>query len=115
MNNFLKLKIGDEILLNGAVFTLRDRAHLFLLKNEFPKIRNSIIFHCGPLLAGDEIISAGPTTSARFNSYTPELIEKYSIRAIIGKGGMDDNVLKKMRGKVVYFSAIGGAGALYAK
>lgn len=115
----LKLKAGDFVELSGTVFTARDRAHEFLLKNKFPKIKNQIIYHCGPIVKQKgkkfEIISAGPTTSARMNIYTPKIIRKYSIPAIIGKAGMDENVLKALKGKAVYFAAIGGLGAKYAK
>lgn len=113
--DILKLKIGDKVLINGTIFTARDKAHQFLLENDFDKIRNSIIYHCGPIVKNNEVISAGPTTSSRMNPYTPKLIEKYGIKAIIGKGGMDNSVLNALKGKAVYLSAVGGAGVLYAK
>jgi fumarate hydratase class I len=113
--DFTKLKVGDKVMLNATIFTARDKAHLFLLKEDFPKINNAIIYHCGPVIKNKEVIAAGPTTSARLSMYTPELIEKYNIKAIIGKGGMDDKVLEALKGKAVYFSAVGGAGSLYAK
>lgn len=114
-----KLNIGDEVLLNGTIFAARDKAHLFFLDNNFSRISNSVIYHCGPIIkkenSGWKAVAAGPTTSARLNPYTPRLIEKYKIKAIIGKGGMDNSVLEALRGKAVYLSAIGGAAALYAK
>jgi len=110
-----KLKIGDRVLLNGTVFTARDKAHEFLLRNNFKKIKNSVIYHCGPVVKGAKIIAAGPTTSIRLNPFTPGLIKKYGIKAIIGKGGMDDSVRKALKGKSVYFAAIGGAAVLYAE
>ena len=113
--DILKLKVGDNVLINGIIFTARDKAHKFLLEEDFEKIRNSVIYHCGPIVKDNEVISAGPTTSARMNPYTPKVIEKYGIRAIIGKGGMDNSVLNALKGKAVYFSGIGGAGVLYAK
>lgn len=109
------LKIGKVILLSGVVFTARDKAHQFLLKEDVCKMENRVIYHCGPIIRRNKVISAGPTTSARLNMYTPQLIEKYNIQGIIGKGGMDENVLQALRGKAVYFSAIGGAGALYSE
>jgi len=112
--DFTKLKVGDKVLLNKTIFTARDKAHLFLLKEHFPKIENSIIYHCGPVIKDNKVIAAGPTTSARLSQYTPELIKKYNIKAIIGKGGMNNDVLEALKGKAVYFSAVGGAGALYA-
>lgn len=113
--NISNLKVSDRVLLNGTIFTARDKAHKFLLKNKFEKIKNSIVYHCGPIIKGNRVIAAGPTTSARLNPYTPRLIEKYGIKAIIGKGGMDNSVLEALREKAVYFSAVGGAAIVYAK
>lgn len=109
------LKVSDRVLLNGTIFSARDKAHQFLLEDDFENIRNSIIYHCGPIIKDNEVIAAGPTTSSRLNYYTPKLIEKYDIKAIIGKGGMDDAVLNSLKGKAVYFSAVGGAAVIYAK
>jgi len=115
------------ILVNGTIFTARDKAHKYLLENYAEQIKGGIIYHCGPLVKtiNDNmnkrdnnnyiIISAGPTTSSRMNQFTPAIIEKYGIKAIIGKGGMDSKVLDSIKGRGVYLSAIGGLGALYAK
>jgi len=113
-DDILKLNAGDKVLINGTIFTARDKAHRFLLEENFENIKNSIIYHCGPIIKNNEVISAGPTTSARMNPYTPKIIEKYGIKAIIGKGGMDVSVLDALKGKAVYFSGIGGVGVLYA-
>ena len=48
--DILKLNVGDQILLEGTIFTARDKAHEFLLKEDFEKINNAIIYHCGPLV-----------------------------------------------------------------
>lgn len=113
--DILKLKIGDEVLLSGVIFTARDLAHRFLLENNFKKIKDSVIYHCGPVIKGNNVIAAGPTTSARLNPYMPKLIKKYGLKAIIGKGGMDKHVLNALKGRAVYFSAIGGVGVFYAE
>lgn len=107
----LSLKVGDEVSLNGTVFTARDKAHQYLVNNEFEKIRKSVIYHCGPIIKDNSVISAGPTTSGRMDIYTNSLIDKYEIRVIIGKGGMQAGAFK---GKAVYLSAVGGAGVFYA-
>jgi len=116
-----KLNIRDKVELSGTIFTARDKAHLYLLEsNELKeKLTNSVIYHCGPIvkkaLIGCKIISAGPTTSERLSLYSPQIIKKYKIKAIIGKGGMDKRTLQAMkRYGCVYFAAIGGAGALIA-
>lgn len=113
--DILKLNIGDEVLLSGTIFTARDTAHKFFFENNFKKIKNAVIYHCGPIIKDNEVISAGPTTSERMNHYTKYMIEKYNTPAFVGKGGMDKDSLETMRGRAVYFSAIGGAACLYAK
>lgn len=116
-----KLKVGDKIELSGTIFTARDKAHLYLLESDElrDKLEEGIIYHCGPIVMkgvfGSEVISAGPTTSERLSLYSPEIIKKYKIRAIIGKGGMDKKTLQAMKKYgCVYFAAIGGIGALIA-
>jgi len=108
------LKVGTTVLITGTIFSARDRAHKFLLENNFEEIKNGVIYHCGPIIKNNEVVSAGPTTSARMSIYTPSLIEKYGVKVIIGKGGMDDSVREALKGKAVYLSAVGGAGVLYA-
>ncbi len=110
-----ELNVGDQIVLNGTIFTARDIAHQFLLEEDFEPVRGATIFHCGPVVRDNVVISAGPTTSARMNKFTPDLIAKYGVRAIIGKAGMDESVLKALAAGAVYLAAVGGAAAVYAK
>ncbi len=128
--DIINLNVGDKVFISGTIFTARDKAHLFLLeeekvenkqeesyeKNQYikDKIKNGIIYHCGPIIKNNEVISAGPTTSNRMSLYTPKLIENYDIKAIIGKGGMSKEVKEALKSRAVYLSAVGGAGVLYA-
>ncbi len=116
--DIMRVKAGDEVLFSGRVLTVRDKAHRWLLKTDFKPMHNAVVYHCGPMFEkkGKEytIIAAGPTTSARVNHYTPQLIEKYNIRAIIGKGGMDEGVRKALIKQGIYCAAIGGASVVYA-
>ncbi len=104
----------------------RDRAHKRLL--EFARagkalpfeLEGSAIYHCGPLaknVGGEwQILSAGPTTSARMEPFEPEIIRKFRVRMIIGKGGMGSSTIEAMNQiGSVYCAAPGGAGALLAK
>ena len=118
-----KLKIGDRVLISGAVYTGRDAAHkrLFeLLKEgkELPfDLRGQIIYYVGPAPAkpGQVIGSAGPTTSYRMDAFAPSLMEK-GLKGTIGKGMRSDSVKEAMKKyKAVYFAATGGAGALLAR
>ena len=59
---------------------------------------------------------AGPTTSIREEPYQGEIIRKFKVRAVIGKGGMGAKTLAAMKDVgAVYLSAIGGAAQYYSK
>jgi fumarate hydratase subunit beta len=117
------LKAGDRVLLSGEIYTARDAAHkkfIELFKNGQPlpfNINGAVIYYAGPTPAPDglPIGSCGPTTSGRMDSYAPLLLDK-GLKAMIGKGERNEEVIDAIiRNKAVYFCAVGGAGALYAK
>lgn len=117
------LSAGDEVLLTGTVYTARDAAHKKLVKmlengEKLPfDLDGSIIYYSGPTPAknGLPIGSCGPTTSSRMDVFTPALLEN-GLCAMIGKGPRSSAVCKSIiENDAVYFCAIGGAGALYAK
>jgi len=117
-----RLRLGDIVYVSGVIYTARDRAHEKALKEgKFPEnLKGGIIFHSGPIVKKEkkkwEIIAIGPTTSSRMNSLEPEFIERFKIRGIIGKGGMNEDVMKSMRkNKAVYLSMTGGCAASIAE
>jgi len=119
----MDLKIGDDVLLTGVIYTGRDQAHKRLYEllqsgKELPvDLRGQIIYYVGPAPAkpGYIIGPAGPTTSYRMDIYTPRLLE-YGLKGMIGKGNRSPLVIEAMKKyKAVYFAAIGGAAALIAK
>ena len=79
-----------------------------------------MIYHCGPVVLGGEgnyrVVAAGPTTSIREEPYQATVIERYSIRAVIGKGGMGQKTLDACKAHgCVYLHGIGGASQIYAQ
>ncbi|MFH1789107.1 MAG: FumA C-terminus/TtdB family hydratase beta subunit [Candidatus Altiarchaeota archaeon] len=119
------LNVGDIVYLSGSVYTARDKAHKRIQSfmrggKKLPfELEGAVVYHCGPLVRKDggswRIVSAGPTTSARMDELAPEIIEAYGIKAVIGKGGMDENVLASLKKTCcVYLAYTGGAGALAA-
>jgi L(+)-tartrate dehydratase beta subunit len=63
-----------------------------------------------------EAICVGTTTSTRMDRFTPPLIEKYGVRAIIGKGGLYQDSLDAMQKfGAVYLAITGGSAALETK
>ena len=98
-----KLKAGDKVYLSGQVYTARDAAHKRIFElidrgEDLPfEISNSVIYYAGPTPApeGMPIGSAGPTTSARMDIYTPTLLNM-GVTATIGKGERSEEVIKSI-------------------
>jgi fumarate hydratase class I len=115
------LKVGDVVLLSGRMFTGRDAVHAYLTKREPPvDLRGAALYHCGPVVVKDgsgwRVTAAGPTTSIREEPYQADIIAKYGVRAIIGKGGMGARTLQALHDHgAVYLNAIGGAAQFYAR
>ncbi|MBR4761637.1 MAG: fumarate hydratase C-terminal domain-containing protein [Clostridia bacterium] len=118
-----RFKAGDRVFLSGEVLTARDAAHKRLFElldagKPLPfDIKGAVIYYAGPTPApkGLAIGSCGPTTSARMDVYTPELL-RLGLAATIGKGERSREVCNAIAEHgSVYLCAIGGAGALAAK
>lgn len=115
------LKVGDVVKINGRMFTGRDAIHHHLMSHDAPvDLNGQIIYHCGPVMAKDKdgqwtVKAAGPTTSIREEPYQGDIMKKFGIRAVIGKGGMGPKTLKALNEHGgVYLNAIGGAAQYYA-
>lgn len=115
------LKVGDVVLLSGQVFTGRDAIHAYLMKNPPPvDLSGAALYHCGPVMLkeGERWVTkaAGPTTSMREEPYEHEVIRRYGVRIVIGKGGMGPKTSEAMKEcGAVYLNAIGGAAQFYAR
>ena len=116
----VQLKMGDRVLLSGAIYTARDAAHKRLMElirrgQALPfDLIGSIIYYVGPAppKPGRAVGSAGPTSSYRMDPYTPALLDR-GLKGMIGKGQRGPEVVHSMqKNKAVYFAATGGAGAL---
>jgi fumarate hydratase class I len=116
------LKMGDMVHLTGMVYTGRDAVHKFLHEGGNPPVSldNQIIYHCGPVVIKEKgrwvVKAAGPTTSIREEAYQGHIIEKFKIRAVIGKGGMGPKTLEACaKTGCVYLHAVGGAAQVLAE
>jgi fumarate hydratase class I len=131
------LKVGDQVELNGVIYTGRDAAHKYMMDNFIKRacppseraiyeelkdgLAGSVIYHCGPVvLKGDDgqyqFVAAGPTTSIREEPYQADVIAHFGLRGVIGKGGMREKTLAACREHgAVYLHAIGGAATLIAE
>ena len=119
------LKVGDFLELSGRMITGRDAAHHWLLE-EFqesvaPFMKDSVIYHCGPVVKKHDdghysFVAAGPTTSAREEPFQADVIGRYGLRGVIGKGGMGPKTLKGLQDHgAVYLHAVGGTAQVLAR
>ncbi len=116
------LQVGDVVHIDGMLYTGRDAIHKYLSTNDCKvDLNGQIIYHCGPVVVKDsqgqwKITAAGPTTSIREEPYQGNVMKKFGIRAVIGKGGMGAKTLKALQEHGgVYLNAIGGAAQFYAE
>jgi len=120
------LKAGDEVTLDGIIYTGRDEMHLRALEyasegRELPfDLHGAVLCHCGPMIRKEgskwHVIAAGPTTSSRMDPMEPEFIGRFGVRAIIGKGGMSQQTVDAMQKYgCVYLAVTGGAAVLAAE
>jgi fumarate hydratase class I len=115
------LKVGDVVLIDGEMYTGRDAVHAHLMKHDPPvDLHGAVLYHCGPVMlkeAGEwKVKAAGPTTSIREEPYQADVIGRYGVRAVIGKGGMGAKTLAALKEHgAVYLNGIGGAAQYYAR
>jgi fumarate hydratase subunit beta len=133
------LHVGDPVALSGIMVTGRDTVHKWMVDTFIKKartlqgddlevydaiqrlLRGSVIYHCGPVVAGLDtqqyrFVAAGPTTSSREEPYQGDVMRHFKIQGVIGKGGMGPKTLaacQEVPG--VYLHAIGGAASLIAQ
>jgi len=134
-----ELHTGDTVSLTGILATGRDAVHKWMIDTFIRKTRQpegddlevyekiksifkeSLIYHCGPVVAGLDsgdykFVAAGPTTSIREEPYQSEVMHHFDMRGVIGKGGMGAKTLQACQDvPAVYFHAIGGAATLIAE
>src|SRR6266550_2874487 len=119
------LKVGDEVLISGVVFTGRDAVHKYLHEGgPLPpgvSLRDGILYHCGPVVMKQadgswKCTAAGPTTSIREEPYQWQIIRDFGLRGVIGKGGMGNRTLSACQEHgCVYLHGIGGAAQVLAE
>jgi fumarate hydratase subunit beta len=118
-------KVGDFLELEGRILTGRDSAHHWLLEHfqedVAPFLKDSVIYHCGPVVKKHEdghysFVAAGPTTSAREEPFQADVIGRYGLRGVIGKGGMGPKTLAGLKQHgACYLHAVGGTAQVLAR
>jgi L(+)-tartrate dehydratase beta subunit len=116
-----ELRAGQTLRIDGHVIGIRDATQIAMFdRGEKPEmdLTGAVLILTAPnvrkLAPGRyEKVCIGTTTSARMNRFTRGLMERYGVRAIIGKGGLLADslpVLEEFGG--VYLAITGGAAAL---
>lgn len=117
------LEAGDQVLLSGPVYTMRDAGHERALQcladtGRLPfDLEGATLFYAGPTpaAAGRPLGSVGPTTASRMDFATPQLFEA-GIVACIGKGKRSAEVVEACRATgSIYLCTVGGVAAFLAK
>lgn len=120
------LKLGDIIYLKGRLYTSRDMAHLRIRETlnagrELPHdFHGAALLHAGPIALQKEdgsweLKAVGPTSSIRMEPYA-DMVGEMGIRAVIGKGGMEDGTAAACKKYgYVYLQGCPGCAALHAK
>ncbi|MFN4217239.1 MAG: FumA C-terminus/TtdB family hydratase beta subunit [Brevinematales bacterium] len=122
-DNISHLKCGQILSLSGTIYTARDQAHKRLAdaiqnQKDLPiALQKQLIYYCGPTPPREDGLfgSAGPTTSARMDPFTP-LLFSAGLTACMGKGPRSEEVRQAcIQYKSIYLITFGGAGAFLAK
>lgn len=119
------LEVGAGVELTGRMITGRDAAHKWLMEEYreevAPFLEGTVIYHCGPVVrqldgGSYEFVAAGPTTSIREEPYQADVIDRYGLRGVIGKGGMGQKTLAGLeKSGALYLHAVGGAAQVLAE
>jgi L(+)-tartrate dehydratase beta subunit len=115
-----QLKVRDTVTIEGHIFGIRDATQIRMFDQPLDPpvdLTGAVCLHTAPSLkkVGDkwEKICIGTTTSTRMERFTPPLIEKYGVKAIVGKAGLLEGSLEAMKKfGACYLAIVGGAAAL---
>jgi L(+)-tartrate dehydratase beta subunit len=116
-----KLQLEDTVFVNGTIFGIRDATQIRMFDEGIAPpadLTGSVCLHTAPGVKKRpdgkyEKVSIGTTTSTRMDRFVPGLLERYQVRAIVGKGGLLEasvEAMEKLGG--VYLAIVGGAAAL---
>ena len=116
-----RLQLEDTVSLDGTMFGIRDATQIRIFDEGVDPpadLTGAVCLHTAPGVRRKadgtyEKLSIGTTTSVRMDRFAPPLIEKYGVRAIVGKGGLLAGTVAAMeRFGAVYLAIVGGAAAL---
>ena len=114
------LHLRDTVYLTGRVYGIRDATQRRMFDEGVAppvSLAGYPCLHTAPNVKkvdGRYVkVCIGTTTSTRMERFSPLLIERYGVRAVMGKAGLLGDSLEAMeRYGAVYLAAVGGAAAL---
>ena len=122
------LRAGDIVYLSGPVFTARDGVykHMLVDGNEPPidlRALTNVSFQSSPAGAqvspGTYKVSSFQATAGfRYAHHMPALLERYGVKAVVGKAGMSQELYRdvfKEHGAVCLTTMGYGLGAIYGR
>lgn len=116
-----KLQLEDSVVLNGTIFGIRDATQIRMFDEGIEPpvdLSGAVCLHTAPGVTKRpdgtyEKLSIGTTTSTRMDRFVPELLGRYHVRAIVGKGGLlkgSVDAMERLGG--TYLAIVGGAAAV---
>ena len=114
------LHAGDRVTITGTVWGVRDGTliHWWDKKHEFPfDLSEAVVLHTQPNVRHENgrwiPTCVGTTTSQRMDRFTRPLLERYRVRAILGKGGLSaESAAAMAQYGCVHLAVIGGAASV---
>lgn len=102
-----QLKLGDLVYISGMIFTCRSRLHRYIFDegHEMPEATKgeNVLIHVGPVIIKEDdkwkLMSFMPTSSIRFEKWGAKSVDKWNLRAIIGKTTMGPETAAMMKEK----------------
>jgi L(+)-tartrate dehydratase beta subunit len=116
-----QLRLEDTVTIDGIIFGIRDATQIRIFDEGVAPpvdLSGSVCLHTAPGVRKRadgtyEKISIGTTTSTRMDRFVPGLLERYGVRAIVGKGGLLKGSIEAMaRFGGAYLAIVGGTAAL---
>lgn len=104
-----QLRIGDSVYVTGPVYTCRSMLQKLVFEQGAPttvdKEKYNFLFHTGVVMKTKEdgswdLRSCMPTSSIRFEKFTPKAVEQWGLRMILGKtsvGPASTEAMKKFK------------------
>jgi len=126
LNDVMSLQAGDTVFISGPAYEIKTPSQYIKILDAHNRgerlpfdLSHATIYHTFSSIrkAGENwhLNYLGFFSSFVSNRQMPDFLRAFEISAIIGKGGMSDEVLKAMEGTCVYLAGVSGCAAYYTQ